>query len=112
MQGLSSQRTSQADLPLLHIATAAQAALLAGDALVRKYSMEGLLVGLMRVEGRDAIEAKFQRVVTDLRDLTNKARRCVPNGLLWCAFLLLCFDPIVLLTHACPALVCAGLGPD
>jgi hypothetical protein len=56
------------------LASEAQSRLLAADALVRKYGHERLLGSLLRLEGREEVEAKFDSTIRELQSITNKVR--------------------------------------
>jgi hypothetical protein len=71
----SSYKASGSELTLQHLASEAQSRLLAADALVRKYGHERLFGSLLRLEGREEVEAKFDGTIRELQSITNKVCR-------------------------------------
>jgi hypothetical protein len=73
LQALSSSyKASGSELSLQHLASEAQSRLLAADALVRKYGHERLFGSLLRLEGKEDVEAKFDSTIRELQSITNK----------------------------------------
>jgi hypothetical protein len=70
----SSYKASGSELSLQHLASEAQSRLLAADALVRKYGHERLFGSLLRLEGKEDVESKFDSTIRELQSITNKVR--------------------------------------
>ncbi|KAF6263286.1 hypothetical protein COO60DRAFT_488362 [Scenedesmus sp. NREL 46B-D3] len=68
----SSYKASGSELSLQHLASEVQSRLLAADALVRKYGHERLLSSLLRLEGREEVEKKFDGTIRELQSVTSK----------------------------------------
>jgi len=55
-----------------HLGAELQQKLLSAEALLKKYGNEGLINSLLRFEGKDDVEKKFNSLIRELQTVTNK----------------------------------------
>jgi hypothetical protein len=71
-QALSSYKGQQSELNVQHLGAELQQKLLSAEALLKKYGNEGLINSLLRFEGKDDVEKKFNSLIRELQTVTNK----------------------------------------